>query len=86
MGPKNMTVERVYQEIYRASLYAADVPKSRKLEDIRETLAAWYGVPADMVELDWDGQELSARIYLQKVEDVQLSFHLTPEETGRIGQ
>lgn len=84
MGPENMTVGRVYQEIYRATLYAADVTESQKLEDIRETLATWYGVPADMVELDWDGQELSARIHLQKVQDVQYAFHLTAEEAGRM--
>lgn len=77
MGPENMTVGRVYQEIYRATLYAADVTESQKLEDIRETMAAWYGTTPDEIKLKRDGHELSCWIQMQAVESI--TFPLTPD-------
>lgn len=81
MGPENTPEGRVYQEFYQAVLDLLEAfQKEQTLENIRETLAAWYGVPTDMVDLDLDGHELSFRIYLQKAEDIRCSFRLTPED------
>ena len=88
MGPENTPEGRVYQEFYQAVLDLLEAFQKEQtleniretLENIRETLAAWYGVPTDMVDLDLDGHELSFRIYLQKAEDIRCSFRLTPED------
>ena len=44
------------------------------LEEIRRQLAEFYKVPMDLVEIRWDGRDLSARIHLQQVGDTELVF------------
>lgn len=78
MGPDNMPVGIVYQEIYRAALHATDTPDPRQaLANLRDTIAAWYGVEPEEIKLSWDGHELSCRISMERVEDI--TFRLTPE-------
>lgn len=59
----------VWREFHEAVLESLEVTQERQgLQDIRETLAAWYGVPLESVTLNWDGNELSGQIALRNLE------------------
>ena len=72
MGHDETLEDIVYREF--CSSFLGPLQERQGLEDIRETLAAWYGVPLESVSLNWNGNKLSGQIFLQYLDDTRFIF------------